>query len=639
MADDGLKWRFEFEAKLGAIDALADRLKTLEARLEGVGKTTGKAEGNTKGATDEMGRLRNRLKELKAPAELKKLTGQIRALEEPPKAAGAEMTKLGTGIDRMSGMATGALKGLGGALIAYLSVRGVMAMVGGVQSLVEGLVKTAGAAERTRASFELMLGAEKGSQLDSFFDRLAKHTEFTGTRLKGLGHELLAVGMAANDIPRAMSAAVDMAAFSGNGDAGLADAIGTLSIIQRTGRVSDKQLGSMRMNIRDLYAQIAKDTGMGLDTVKKRMEAGTLKSEQVMESLFAAISGRSGKPLGGAGEAMSTLLGARFAKLKDLPSNFMEGLNRSPAMGVLSGAIGKVLGALDPESPHGARIAGALEAMVLGFANMLNRIDIPRMADLLERTFTALPPIVEKLIKMLEMALRLANFLIGDVTKPNEKAGGAVGTGGKTGAFSLPGETFGQKALNFAKGAFMSTAPAVQDRRTGGAFSASTPAAPTPVLSGPFYELGRGGAAGLASGLASGAPGVGAAATGLATAAKLGVTEPLAIRSPSKVFEGYGRMSGEGYARGLESTDARVDRALNRSVTPALALNTPAGRGAARDDLGGGMGPITMSVPITVNVTGAGALDAEDLAARIRDLVPGQLHAALDQLRVEMGAA
>jgi phage-related protein len=137
---------------------------------------------------------------------------------------------------------------------------------------------------------------------------------------------------------------------------------------------------------------------------------------------------------------------------------------------------------------------------------------------------------------------------------------------------------------------------------------------------------------GLTEGILGGLGRVGDAVGELAFGAVSKVKNVLGIQSPSRVFMEMGAMTGEGYAKGVEGSKSRIDRVVDQTVglsAPSASLRPQSMSG----------GPISISVPITVHYSGAENGNAEEIAGRIRDLVPGQLQSAFEQLRLEMGAA
>lgn len=97
---------------------------------------------------------------------------------------------------------------------------------------------------------------------------------------------------------------------------------------------------------------------------------------------------------------------------------------------------------------------------------------------------------------------------------------------------------------------------------------------------------------GMIKGISSGAERLKKAVTGLANDVKSAFTGALQIKSPSKVFEGYGGNIAEGTARGVEGGSGDAQAAVERMISP------PSGGG------GGGASASTINVAITINASG-----------------------------------
>lgn len=90
----------------------------------------------------------------------------------------------------------------------------------------------------------------------------------------------------------------------------------------------------------------------------------------------------------------------------------------------------------------------------------------------------------------------------------------------------------------------------------------------------------------------------------LATGIKKAFTGELDIHSPSKVFEGYGRNTVEGYAQGVQRGSRRADDAVRE-----MGGGLPAPGGGAR----GGAGAAPASISVEVNIHGASTESAKGM--------------------------
>lgn len=121
---------------------------------------------------------------------------------------------------------------------------------------------------------------------------------------------------------------------------------------------------------------------------------------------------------------------------------------------------------------------------------------------------------------------------------------------------------------------------------------------------------------GLVNGLASSATRVKDAVSKLGEDAKKAFKDVLSIHSPSRAFQEYGELSGEGYAKGTEKSQGRVQDAVSAMVTVPSA---PQG--------GGSSASAPMTFNITINAEGG---DAKAVASAVSsDAVIKQLTKAV----------
>jgi hypothetical protein len=629
------KWLFEFGARLDPVAKAEAQLKRLEEQLAGSSEATEKADA-------QIGRLNKRLHQLRAPAELAKLERELKKLEHPPGVFHRAVHHAFSGAGAKIGeFARGTLQHF----TALGAAEGLKMMTEKVIEFGKEMLAAAGNAERSASSFKLMLGVEGGESLLRWIEDIAKYTEFSDDQVKGFAQTLLKAGYSGAGLKKALLATLDLAAIDTNKDAGAGAALGALEMLQSTHQVNTRMFKSFGMEEDDFYKQLSKNTGTGIETLKKQMTAGKVDLEQSKAALFQLITRKTKGDLGTAAFGKSEGMNARIMHLKDLPDQFMQGLVGTPALQKLSDSIAHILEVFDPESPKGKKIAAGLERMVTMFADMLGKVDVEHVADVLLKTFTALPPLVESLAAALGLVvdglMGVAKWM-GAGQAAAAKAGGAgpsmqgpttAGLGGgmlTTDSLKAPGWVqkiegwFGIKPETEAE----STARTARET----ALFRATPAGQAAMKE--WMAAGLMNAQGGAKGMDAGAPLLKAAGGRAAMASSDGFTTKAEIKSPSRLFERHGRMTGEGFALGLEATHARIARAATRSID---VISPAAGATTDTRTLGGG--PISVSVPITVNVEGGGNVDADDIASRLRDLVPGQLQAALEQLRVELGIA
>lgn len=138
-------------------------------------------------------------------------------------------------------------------------------------------------------------------------------------------------------------------------------------------------------------------------------------------------------------------------------------------------------------------------------------------------------------------------------------------------------------------------------------------------------EIGQALVDGLVKGISAGGAAVKAAVVGLADSAKGALTGALKIKSPSKVFEGYGANTTEGFARGVDASAPRAQAAVD-----AMAPEGPSGGAGG----GGGASSRASAVTLTVNITISGGGGGAD-----RALVAPEVRAGMIQALREMALA
>ncbi|MGB1223783.1 MAG: hypothetical protein ACPHCN_06520 [Mycobacterium sp.] len=130
-------------------------------------------------------------------------------------------------------------------------------------------------------------------------------------------------------------------------------------------------------------------------------------------------------------------------------------------------------------------------------------------------------------------------------------------------------------------------------------------------------ELGFAVSEGFANGITSGITMVITAAKSLAAAVKGAVAGALEIKSPSRIFMGYGDMTTAGFAKGMEGGSSDVQRATKGTFSPDALQRSLAGSSALSAPSGGAGNTIT----INVEVNGEGGDLADVIARRVAEVL------------------
>jgi hypothetical protein len=457
----------------------------------------------------------------------------------------------------------------------------------------EGL-EAAGGAERTRKSFEYLMGVEPAEQMLGFMDKLANKTEFTGGTLKGFASQLTKAGFSGAELNRAMAATIDLAALSQNKLEGAGSAISLLSKVQLKGGVSEREIISAGLSPKKIFERIGAELGIGVDAVDKRLQAGKVKTGVILGALYGELTAKTGKgALGAAGIAMGDTFLAKIEKTKDIIPNLFEGLDSGGGLDRVTSSLDRLVSAFDPASPSGQKIVSGLQGMLTNFGQMTQKIDFNVWADRLVMA-----------MEIIEGVAWLIGGILTDVGKVFDKL---------TGLGTWMGDTAFDAAQGF-KG---------------------------------WFGLGEGSGEAFNQGLRSRAPGAQLAGGAVGGAGGVGLKRELKIESPSRVFTEYGVQSGKGFGIGIQKslpgvTDTVAEAFSPGTLLPAVPVSVPLGSipvggapaGAAA--VGGAVGP-RLQANITINVGGDGGHSGGSSKEQA-DEIAVSLRQALESLLAQMAA-
>lgn len=485
-----------------------------------------------------------------------------------------------------------------------------------VMELGEKLIDTAAEAERTELSFKNMLGETAGGELLEYLDGVAKHTEFTDGALKGFAQQLTDAGYAGEGMKDALAATLDVASRYKNKMEGASAAVGALERIQLTGTLDNRVLRALKLSPKTVFTQMAKDLGIGQKELEKKLQAGKVKTEDVVNSVYKALASKSGRPLGAVGADMADTLGARIEKVKDILPNLFEELSKSKGIQGISGFLGKLADAFDPASPTGKKVVGGLDSMVTRLGGLVAGIDLDKWAGRAVMAMDFFAGAVEVGVMAIDEFFRMWEGL----NAIGEALGGFVYDTQQavTGAIDWLGELL-SKISQF----------------------------PAAVLA-KALDIGNALWQGIRDGITGGITYVTDAVSGMGDAIVGKLKGVLGIHSPSKVFEAFGSLTAQGFSAGLDLNQAMLEGSVENAFTfepPSLSASGGVSAAAPSIDMPSlsfgaqaSMGDVSLSVPITVNMDGAAAT-ADEVAARISAEVPTAILAALEQLGLQGGLA
>jgi tape measure domain-containing protein len=492
-----------------------------------------------------------------------------------------------------------------------------------LKELVGEMFEAAAEGERTRMAFENMLGPEAGRQLLGNLDRFSGASEFGRSTVKGFAQELLDAGYSGQNLSLALSAVSDVAARSSNKMAGAQNALAALSRIMLTGTMDARALRMLRLAPKTVFAQMSRDFGLGLGELKKRLQSGKLRPEEVANSVFRALAAKGGGVLGRAGADMADSFGARWEKLKGALPAIFEHLEEAPGFKGFSDAVQSLVDDLSPEGTAGKQI-------LAGLGNAFNQVgETVKSIDWVTgiNTFVEVGGATIKVVGDIGSAFGTVLGIVKSTGDQVEDFLESLITLGhltdKLGLTSIGDRESRQRAAINAE--YAASPSAIAARAKHAVMGQRVRALRATVAMGDVTQLFPGLDQGLRLAAAVGPAGeagkaVGkAAGEGIATGAQQG----LGVHSPSAHFRWLGEMSARGFQDGLEMTPPSASA---RGLTGG-GIELPASRG-----------PVSISAPVTVHVAGSEA-SAEDIAEAVRAEVASAILGTLEQLGFVVGSA
>ncbi len=369
------------------------------------------------------------------------------------------------------------------------------------------------------------------------------------------------------------------------------------SVHKSTGLATD-QLGGLAKQLRDakvsaadmpaaLKAVALAEAALGAGAAGELVEQLKTGKKSASE-LAAEMQGKFG---GIVARKMISLEGIA-GRLKDALAGTFGGLKIEP----LLGALAKLVGMLDQSSASGRALKFLFEAF---------------MQPLIDSAVAALPKI-ERLFLNIGIGALRAYIAMKPLLQAIDKLGSAPQLPGSGGAGLVVGGTSNPTTT-------ASPGPEGGSADGGKALVDALTASHTAAGELDWNSVGSNAAAGMTEGALGGLPGVIAAMEALGTAAIGALKSKLQIQSPSKVFEGLGGYTAEGFAEGVDAGAGDARSALEDMVEPPDA-RVP-GRGGA------GMSGITIE-----KIEISGVPNAEAMIPRLReallDLLEGELAGA-----------
>jgi hypothetical protein len=563
-----------------------------------------------------------------AAGVLERVDQSLKGLDGDLKKSATNFARLSTALTGVGRAARSGMNAAGGAVggfardalahfTALASFNGLAALGRGAIDLGRNILDTAASAQRTESVFRALFGDAQGARLLSFADNVARSTEFDDGDIKRFIAGLGRAGVSADDMGKSLALALDIAGLTDGDPAAALNEVGAaLERLRLKGEVDFRILKNIGIGEPAFLADLSKRTGKTVARLKKDIQAGKVEVDTIMAQIQASVSAKTGKASGAVGQERAGGATAVLNRLRNAPANLFEEFAQSTSFEPIVRKLSELGDKLAPDGPIGKQIIAGIDAVGSKLAVFLENVDVDKTLGEIKSfadSMIQVGRVVSTVVSAIATAFNFVGTFVGEFA-----AGVFLSVERLMGIGTAIGE-----ALGSANVAVLNAL----DRVTG-------------AVSGFFRkfmdkgrELGTAIWQGLRDGLLGGVRAVSDAMASLGTGMLERISTLLGWNSPPKVFVDLGKESGGAFASGLESTNARVAAAVDRTFQVPAPSRGFSGSGWS------GAGQISVSVPITVNYNGApgGGSDADEIAQRVSELVPAQLRAAFEDLRIELG--
>jgi hypothetical protein len=490
------------------------------------------------------------------------------------------------GVEHSVNKAKNAVHEFMGFIGAALVVEGLEKVADKFIEIGKEALRAAAMAERMNFAIDAAAGGkEAGAATRHWLEENSKHSEFTEAQNENAYLFLKRYGVGQQKAGLFMKGAEDLAAVAGpeQREAVYQEALSALARVHARGKIDTRSAMRLGIGVED-FATLPQFKGQSTKAIAKAMQAGNANVSE--NDLLNLIMHRTGeKAIGEKSADASQLLLTRMSKLAELPERFYKRLGETSAAKKLSDSIAGIIDKLDPDSPTGKKIFGALESTFDSIADSVAKIDFDAVANTLtEDVFPALKAMagmIQPTIDAVERVLR--GF--------HEMHDIAFGAAPKSAAL----DEFDRRTKE-AKGADAHPEWLTKKNRD---------------LGEGFRAVGSDFSQGFGEGMSAGNPFVHQKADTMGREAVEGVKESTETHSPSRKAAEVGEFFGEGYALGIERSSGRIADAIDSTFrVPAGMFSSPSVAG-----LGGGVSVTFGEGAIQIVIQGGD----KDAAAAVRD--------------------
>jgi hypothetical protein len=542
-----------------------------------------------------------------AKAQAKETAGALENMGKGVTAAGGPLGALLGKLEMFKSIGFAGAVGLAAGAVVVLTA----AVLAGAVALASYALRAADAARSARLLADALAGSkELGAEFDAVVTQLASKVPLARTQIADLARELNLMKLGRRDMQAGLTAIAITTSAIGESAGNVVKGVVQSSAAMKRFTLGARDmwgeytgLAGSGLKSMDVLSALAKQLGVGVGEVEKKLRLGQIKMKDGLRALEAATEARFGKTI----QAQMLSINTQFSKAQENLAQMTSGVDLEPALNGLK----ELLSIFDESTVAGAVLKTILGEGLGGLSRALGVL-LPLGKDFfLEfaigamEIYLALRPIGRQILEWVGPLLTAQN----------------AATAGKVAVYALAA-VFG--ALAVAAGAALAVL-ATPFVLIGAAIWALVTVAQAAwnALSDGAKDVGRFIIEGLIGGILGGVPLVLSAVANLGTAIAGKFKSVLGIASPSKLFFSYGMNIGEGAEGGIEASSGGVQGAVDD-----MAPVPPAGGGGAVARLGGGQN-VTVNINGDLYFAGQKATEGEkaSLADAIRQLLQSGINA------------
>jgi tape measure domain-containing protein len=272
---------------------------------------------------------------------------------------------------------------------ATVAAAGMVAIGAAAAGAAVSMFEAAAAQDKLNRAFAGSLGGQ-GRGAQGYLRGIAGATELTRPQLEQLALPLARQGLGAGALERLIPAALDVQADGGSA----AQAVEIFSKIASTGKIEGEAFKALNLNAEAALTKIGARVGMSnVADVKKAIEAGQIRSNDILEGLLSSIAGEG--MLGDKAVAAAKSPSAALNRFRNIQETVLSQLAESKALPTLTAALDKFTAVLTSD-----RTVNGVSAFFTRVADAIDKVDWEKAGSAVLGALDAFAKIGEIAIKL-----------------------------------------------------------------------------------------------------------------------------------------------------------------------------------------------------------------------------------------------